>query len=472
MLDGTAMRAKRARARAVADALVLAVTLAGCAAGGAAGSGSSKPPQPGDVGYGYPPADAVASVTPERVRKAVRELPDSVEELMEQTGVPGVAVAVVYDGETIYAEGFGVRSVEGDEPVDADTVFQLASVSKSLGATVVARQVAEGVVTWDTPVIELLPEFALSDPWVTEHLTIADLYAHRSGLWEHAGDDLEDLGYDRATILERLRQLPLAPFRSTYAYGNFDITTGAEAVARAAGEDWADLSQRVLYEPLGMESTSSRFDDYMAQENRVDGHILDGTEWVVTPLPRDADPESPAGGVSSSAADMAAWLTALLALSGPDAPEGGLRDALLPAIAAQIVSAPGGAAYARSGFYGYGFNVSVTAGGLANVSHSGAFYLGTGTNFSVLPARASASWSSPTRPRTALRRRSPRSSSTARSSGSCARTGSRSTARPSPPAPCRWESWWGRRPRATRFRPGRSPSMPAATGTATSGMLS
>jgi CubicO group peptidase (beta-lactamase class C family) len=372
----------------VAAAVVLAasVTMSGCTA--EASAPPSEPPLSTErPGYGNPPADAVTTVTREHVEAAVEAIPASVEEVLDETGVPGLAVAVVYDGELLYSEGFGVRSVESEEPVDPDTVFQLASMSKSIGATVVAHEVMEGTIAWDTPVVEHLPEFALADPWVTEHVTIGDLYAHRSGLSLHAGDDLEDLGYERAAVLERLRYVPLAPFRSTYAYGNFDITAAAESVARAAGEDWADLSERVLYEPLGMTTASSRFDDYLASENRVDGHVLDDGEWVVTPVRRDADPESPAGGVSASVTDVAAWLSMVLSASGPDAEPNDVLtpEALLPAITAQAVAAPAGLGYQRSGFYGYGFNVGVTAGALPSVTHSGAFYLGTGTNFQMLP---------------------------------------------------------------------------------------
>ena len=184
-----------------------------------------------------------------------------------------MAVAVVHGGKTIYAKGFGVRDTEPAEKVDPDTVFQLASLSKPIAATVVAHQVGAGAISWDTPIVDKLPWFALSDPAVTRMLTVADLFAHRSGLPDHAGDLLEDLGYDRRTVLERLRRLPLAPFRTSYAYTNFGVTAAAEAVAAAAGEPWEDLSEQVLYRPLGMASTSSRFADYQARPDKAVGHV-------------------------------------------------------------------------------------------------------------------------------------------------------------------------------------------------------
>ncbi|MCR9061438.1 MAG: beta-lactamase family protein [Rhodobacteraceae bacterium] len=153
-----------------------------------------------------------------QIERAVGELDRIIANVMERSGVPGIAVAVVHGGSTVYARGFGVREIGSADEITADTAFQIASLSKSVGATVVATQVSRGIVSWDSRMRDLLPWFSLSDPDRTEKLTIGDLYSHRSGLPDHAGDDLEDLGFDRTTILERLRLLPLSPFRISYAY--------------------------------------------------------------------------------------------------------------------------------------------------------------------------------------------------------------------------------------------------------------
>ncbi|WP_442945621.1 serine hydrolase [Nocardia sp. SSK8] len=315
------------------------------------------------------------------VDDAVDELDDLVASLMDDTHIPGMAVAVVHGGKTVYAKGFGVRQEGAPDKVDTDTVFQLASVSKSVAATVVASQVGAGRVDWTTPVVEHLPGFALADPATTAELTVGDLLAHRSGLPDHAGDRLEDIGYDQAAILDKLRLEPLAPFRITYEYTNFGFTAGAEAVAAAAGTDWAQLSADAVYGPLGMTSTSSRFADFQARPNRAVGHVNIDGEWVARSV-RDPDAQSPAGGVSSSIEDMARWLTMLLADGAPIAP----ADALLPAITPQVISAPATAPTARAGNYGYGFNASTSPAGRTTYSHSGAFALGAATNFLVIPS--------------------------------------------------------------------------------------
>src|SRR5690606_35892286 len=352
--------------------------LAGCRSGDDASTAHPSSDLP-------PPLVAAVDLPADAVANAVARLDGLAADLLEQSGIPGLAVAVVHGGKTVYAKGFGVKDIRTGDPVGADTVFQLASLSKPIGATVVAHQVGTGAISWDTPVISRLPWFRLSDPVVTERVTIGDMYAHRSGLPDHAGDLLEDLGYDRRQVLEKLAQLPLAPFRISYAYTNFGITAAAEAVAADAGMPWEELSGRVLYEPLGMASTSSRFADYQARADRAVGHIhVDGGYQPF--YLRDPDAESPAGGVSSSVNDVARWLAMVLG----DGSFEGRRivdpDALLPALTPQIVSSPATEPAMRSGFYGYGFNVGITSAARTELSHSGAFELGTGTNFVILPS--------------------------------------------------------------------------------------
>ncbi len=371
----------RALAKAVGAALLLTL-LAGCDARTAEQATPSTTPTLSDV----PPPLVPAMDLPENaVDNAVAKLDGIAEELMGNSGIPGMAVAVVHGGKTVYAKGFGVKDVRTGDKVDPDTVFQLASMSKPLGATVVAHQVGQNAIGWDTPIVSKLPWFALADPVVTQMVTVGDMYSHRSGLPDHAGDMLEDLGYDRRYVLEHLRQLSLDPFRISYAYTNFGLTAAAEAVAVSAGKSWEDLSDEVLYRPLGMTSTSSRFADFEVRPNRAVGHIhVDGKyepRYV-----RDPDPEAPAGGASSSVNDLTHWMAMVLANGRYGGQQVVDPKALLPAITPQIVSSPASEPAMRSGFYGFGFNVNSTSAARMELSHSGAFELGAATNVLFLPS--------------------------------------------------------------------------------------
>jgi CubicO group peptidase (beta-lactamase class C family) len=153
--------------------------------------------------------------------------------------VPGLSIAVVHRDEVVFAQGFGRRRAGDNESVDADTVFQIASLSKPIASTVVAALVSDGKVTWDTRIADIDPSFRLHEPYPTEQVTIRDLFSHRSGLSGNAGNDLELLGVSRQEILRRVRYLrPARSFRGGYDYSNFGITEAAVAAAMAAGVAW------------------------------------------------------------------------------------------------------------------------------------------------------------------------------------------------------------------------------------------
>lgn len=334
---------------------------------------------------------------PFHIQQAVDQIDSHVEKVMAESGIPGVAVAVVHGGEVIYAKGFGVRVVGIDDPVDADTVFQLASMSKSIGASVVAALVGKGGADWNAPIRRYMPSFTLTDPYVSANVTIGDLYAHRSGLPDHAGDPLEELGFDRETILDHFDQLPLTAFRNSYAYTNYGMSAAAIAVASTTGNDWATLSEDLLYGPLGMTRTSSRFADFQSRDNRALGHVKENGVFVVGPE-RDfsgeqrwskaynTDIQSPSGGVSSSANDIARWMLFVLANGGY--PDGTAIPgaAWFPAVSPQTTIYQAKAPNERSAYYGYGFFINTTAGGVTTLSHGGAFAWGASTFFSIVPS--------------------------------------------------------------------------------------
>lgn len=369
---------KTSRRRAPAVAL-LAVLLVGAAA-----AQPAPTPTPGSSVAPGPVAQQPPLLDQAKVDHAVGQLDGLVQTAMKQTGVPGVAVAVVYRDKVVFAKGYGVRRVGEPGTVAADTVFQLASLSKPVASTVVAAVVGGGKVGWDSPVVGLDPSFALKDPWVTRNATVADLFAHRSGLPDHAGDLLEDLGFDRAYILSRLRLEPLAPFRASYFYTNFGLTAAALAVARAAGRSWEDLSAQLLYQPLGMGDTSSRFTDYERDPDRAVGHVKVGDAWQARYV-RDPQAQSPAGGVSSTVRDMAKWMRLQLAGGTFDGRQlvdaAALQETHLPHAIASPPRAPAG----EPGFYGLGWNVGYDEFGRLRLGHSGAFDLGAATNVAMLP---------------------------------------------------------------------------------------
>ncbi len=215
-----------------------------------------------------------------------------------------MAVAIVKNDTVVYLRCFGVKNITTREPVDPDTRFQLASISKTFSSASIASMVGRGELSWDDRVVSLFPGFRLSDPYVTDHVTIRDLLMHRTGLPAYAGDELQDLGYNRSEIISKLRLVPLTgDYRSSYGYSNIGITSAAEAAARKAGMSWEDLVTRRVIVPAGLKNTSAWFADFENAADRVDTYdMMNGTP-VAGPLLND-DPNSPAGGVSSTIRDM------------------------------------------------------------------------------------------------------------------------------------------------------------------------
>ena len=330
------------------------------------------------------PLPALAQgATKENVAAALPKLKDFARQMVDRKLVPGLSIAVVYRDEVVVLEGFGVREIGKPEAVDVDTVFQLASVSKPLASTVVSALVGDGKVSWDSRIRDIDPGFALHDELASDAVTVRDLFAHRSGLSGNVGNDIEELGFSRTEILHRLRLAkPAYSFRSGYAYSNFGLTEGAVAAAQASGKGWEEAAEEKLYKPLGMNSTSSRYRDFVARANRAALHVrLDG-KWASL-TKRNADGQSPAGGASSTVRDLAQWLRLLLA----NGQYGGrqliakaaLEQAYIPAAVRGVDPTTGNPA-----FYGLGWDINYRSHGV-EWSHAGAFSAGALTQVHLIP---------------------------------------------------------------------------------------
>src|SRR5690242_16022214 len=232
----------------------------------------------GAAGLLAPWPAAAQSATREKVAAALPKLKELARQIADKAQVPGLSIAIVHRDEVVFLEGFGVRQVGRPEAVDADTVFQLASVSKPLSSTVVSALVSDGKVSWDSRLRDIDPGFSLQDELAAANVTVRDLFAHRSGLPGHVGDDIEELGFSQGEILHRLRLArPAYGFRNGYAYSNFGLTEAAVAAARISGQGWEEAAEDRLYKPLGMASTSSRYRDFLNRPNRANLHVpVDG----------------------------------------------------------------------------------------------------------------------------------------------------------------------------------------------------
>jgi len=323
------------------------------------------------------------TATKEKVAAALPKLSEFARQIIDKKLVPGLSIGIVYRDEVVFLGAFGVRQEGKPEPVEVDTVFQLASVSKPLASTVVAALVSDGKVSWDSRIRDIDPGFALHDELATAAVTVRDLFAHRCGLSGNVGNDIEELGFSQGQILQRLRLAkPAYSFRNGYAYSNFGLTEGGVAAARFSGRSWEEAAEEKLYKPLGMNSTSSRYRDFMDRPNRAALHVPIDGKWASFTR-RNADAQSPAGGASSTARDMAQWLRLQL---GNGQYEGrqliekaAIEQTHIPAIVRGVDPKTG-----SPSFYGLGWNVDYREHGV-EWSHAGAFSAGARTLVHLIP---------------------------------------------------------------------------------------
>ena len=329
---------------------------------------------------------SMPSIGRDAVLRGVVDVDRMARRLADARAVPGVSVAIVHGDDTVHVDGYGLRHVDDERArVDGDTVFQLASLSKPLAATVVAALVGDGTVRWDTRICEIDSGFRLHEDYPSAEVTVRDLFAHRSGLSGNAGNDLESLGFSRDDILRRVRFLrPTSSFRSAWDYSNFGLTEAAVAAARAAGYTWEDAAEARLYTRVGMTSTSSRHRDFLRHDNRASLHVpFNGELKALTT--RNPDPQSPAGGASSSARDLAKWMRLELALGRFNGEPIVNADAIAETHR-PLVDRGVHPIYRAPSFYGLGWNVEFRSYGDV-WGHAGAFSQGARTLVTLVPSQ-------------------------------------------------------------------------------------
>lgn len=232
---------------------------------------------------------------------------------MHQFEVPGLALAVVKDRRVVFAKGYGVRRLGDSTPVDALTLFQIASNTKAFTTAALSILVDEGKLRWDDPVVQHLPWFQLSDPYVTRELTVRDLLTHRSGLGLGAGDLLwYHSDYSRDEILRRIRYAKMASsFRSAYAYDNVLYVAAGELIPAITGQPWDRFVRDRILTPLGMTGVATSVAAFAPGANYASPHArINGRLQVV---PRDtADVTAAAGGLVANVTDLSKWMIAQL----------------------------------------------------------------------------------------------------------------------------------------------------------------
>src|SRR5690606_18348220 len=225
--------------------------------------------------------------------------------------VPGMAMAIVHNGKILSAEGYGITDVSDAQPVDAHTVFRLASLSKGFAGTMAGLLVNNGTLRWDSHLTDYLPDFRLSQPGAAQQITVADILSHRVGLTNNAYDrDLERY----VSYRDLSRKLAAAPMKcapgTCYAYQNVAFSLIGDIVFATTGDFYNQEVTRRLLKPLGMNDASMGLEGIESSARWAKPHVRGKGGWVSV-MPKSTYYEvAPAAGVNASASDMAQWLLA------------------------------------------------------------------------------------------------------------------------------------------------------------------
>ena len=259
------------------------------------------------------------------------EFDSHVEAVRKDAGTPGVAIAIVENGEVTLAKGYGTRKIGTNDKVDADTIFMIGSTGKAFTTAALATLVDAGKIGWDDPVINHIPWFQMYDSWVTREMTVRDLLVHRSGLPLGAGDLLYVPRGDisREELVRRLRFIkPDTSFRSQYAYDNILYAVAGQLIQEVSGQSWEDYMHDHVFAAAGFKSAAATDAVHFGNSNRAFPHgRVGGTvrglsdQKLLDERDQLGRAAAPAGMIAMSANDMARWLQIQLAHGAT--PEGG-----------------------------------------------------------------------------------------------------------------------------------------------------
>ncbi|GGZ60014.1 serine hydrolase [Lysobacter xinjiangensis] len=259
------------------------------------------------------PAEAARDALPAQLA----DLDAFVEGTRQRFDVPGIAVAIVKDGRIVLEKGWGLREMGKPGAVTAHTRFAIASNTKAFTATAISMLADDGKLSLDDRVIDHLPWFRMSDPYVTREMRIRDLLAHRSGLGLGAGDLLYWPGttYSGEEVARRLKDVPITGgFRSQYAYDNILFGVAQQVVEHVSGQDFRSFLQSRILDPLGMDETRYNSDFLKPGDEVAIGHApIDFKDVRPLAAPMTWSNVAGAGGMYSSVHDMARWMQVQLA---------------------------------------------------------------------------------------------------------------------------------------------------------------
>ena len=295
-----------------------------------------------------------------------------VNRMLTEWKVPGASVAIVKDGKLFYAKGYGLKDIKNNLPVTENTLFPIASCSKSFTSAALAILADEGKLDWNKPIKDYLPDFQLADEYATRTITARELVSHRTGLPRHDWTWLY-ANLDRQALYQRLKFLPLSkPVFAQYQYNNLMYMTAGILVERLSGKSWEDFVREKILTPLAMNQTVLTYPELFTSKDYSLSYRDNNGQWVEQGFGSNVDAIGPAGSIKSSATEMANWL--LMQLNKGNFGQKQIVSAtnLKENHTPQTIVAPAEVTFSELGYASYGMGWSInTYRGHLRLAHNG-----------------------------------------------------------------------------------------------------
>ncbi|MGY8815454.1 MAG: serine hydrolase domain-containing protein [Gammaproteobacteria bacterium] len=330
------------------------------------------------------PANAQLSVASIPISPAIK-FQQEVEAYIESViakDAPGLAITVVVDGKTILTKGYGISKMGSKDKINPDTVFRLASVSKSLASAAIGSLVQNNKLQWNSKITEYLDFIRFKNPQYTQALTIQDLLSHRTGLVPHAYTNLieDNVGYKK--ILKKFDEVAFVCAPATcYGYQNVVFSLVGDIIEVVSNDTFENFVSQNLFDPLNMKNASYGIDKFINSNNRANPHVRNkkNKQWVPITVNENYYKIAPAAGANASIQDMNHWLLAQLGHY-----QNVINNTTLGILHKKHVKTTVNQAHYRKGnwqklegtFYGLGWRV-FDYGGRQNYVHHGGYVKGT-----------------------------------------------------------------------------------------------
>lgn len=233
------------------------------------------------------------------------------EQLLRADDVPGGVYAIVHRDRIVEVRPFGVRNAGSNEPIDANTVFRIASVSKTFAGSLTSLLADQGLVDLNARVLDYVPDLSFKNPEFNASLRVEHLVAQTTGVIPNAYDNLIEANLEKQQILPHFQRInPMCTPGACYGYQNVLFSLIEDVVEQRTGKAYTQLVEETLFTPLNMQHASFGLDAYLASNNRAAPHIRGRNGWFTREVGPHYYRYAAAAGVNASATDLAQWLIA------------------------------------------------------------------------------------------------------------------------------------------------------------------